>query len=176
MEFPIIPCNLCGSQENLQRQKDQGNDAGLGQTLSRDAVKQHFTALQNIVPSHLADNQLFDFRNLTLDTPVEEGDIVFDAPEMPIVGTPTNKPFGITTAWHSTFIIVYSIYLSAKLSNRMSQATLNKTIMFADVSGSARLFERLEDTEAAHAVERCIKRMERSITGLSRSDPASRRR
>jgi len=39
------------------------------------------------------------------------------------------------------------------------------TIMFADVSGSARLFERLEDTEAAHAVERCIKRMERSITG-----------
>ena len=39
------------------------------------------------------------------------------------------------------------------------------TIMFADVSGSARLFERLQDTEAAHAVERCIKRMERSITG-----------
>jgi len=46
----------------------------------------------------------------------------------------------------------------------MSQP-LQKTIMFADVSGSARLFERLEDTEAAHAVERCIKRMERSITG-----------
>ena len=42
---------------------------------------------------------------------------------------------------------------------------LQKTIMFADVSGSARLFERLEDTEAARAVERCIKRMERSITG-----------
>jgi adenylate cyclase len=39
------------------------------------------------------------------------------------------------------------------------------TIMFADVSGSTRLFERLQDTEAAHAVERCIKRMERSITG-----------
>lgn len=39
------------------------------------------------------------------------------------------------------------------------------TIMFADVSGSARLFERLGDTEAAHAVERCIKRMERSISG-----------
>ena len=41
---------------------------------------------------------------------------------------------------------------------------LHKTIMFADVSGSARLFERLEDNEAARAVERCIKRMERSIT------------
>ncbi|MEN9481998.1 MAG: hypothetical protein RLZZ298_3393 [Pseudomonadota bacterium] len=44
---------------------------------------------------------------------------------------------------------------------------LHKTIMFADVSGSARLFERLEDTEAARAVERCLKRMERSITAYS---------
>lgn len=46
----------------------------------------------------------------------------------------------------------------------MSQP-VQKTIMFADVSGSARLFERLEDTEATRAVERCIKRMERSIMG-----------
>lgn len=37
--------------------------------------------------------------------------------------------------------------------------------MFADVSGSARLFERLGDTEAMHAVERCLKRMTRSIEG-----------
>lgn len=37
--------------------------------------------------------------------------------------------------------------------------------MFADVSGSARLFERLGDTEAMHAVERCLKRMDRSIEG-----------
>jgi tRNA 2-thiocytidine biosynthesis protein TtcA len=39
--------------------------------------------MQNIVPSHLADNRLFNFQDLTLDTPVEEGDIAFDAPEMP---------------------------------------------------------------------------------------------
>lgn len=38
-------------------------------------------------------------------------------------------------------------------------------VMFADVSGSAGLFERLGDTEAMHAVERCIKRMKRSIDG-----------
>lgn len=38
-------------------------------------------------------------------------------------------------------------------------------IMFADVSGSARLFQRLGDTEAVHAVERCLKRMNRSIEG-----------
>lgn len=85
MEFPIIPCNLCGSQENMQRQKIR--------EMMQDWDKRYpgrseaaFTALQNIVPSHLADNGLFDFRNLTLDTPVEEGDIVFDAPEMPIAG------------------------------------------------------------------------------------------
>lgn len=85
MEFPIIPCNLCGSQENLQRQKIR--------EMMQDWDKRFpgrseaaFTAIQNIVPSHLADNNLFDFRNLTLDTPVEEGDIVFDAPDMPIAG------------------------------------------------------------------------------------------
>ncbi len=83
MEFPIIPCNLCGSQENLQRQKiremmEDWDKRFPGRT---EAV---LTALQNVVPSHLADNRLFDFAGLTLDTPVEEGDIVFDAPEMPI--------------------------------------------------------------------------------------------
>ena len=43
--------------------------------------------MQNIVPSHLADNTQFDFRNLTLETPVEEGDIAFDAPELPLTGS-----------------------------------------------------------------------------------------
>ena len=84
MEFPIIPCNLCGSQENLQRQKIR--------EMMQDWDKRFpgrseaaLTALQNVVPSHLADNRLFDFSNLTLNTPVEEGDIVFDEAEMPIV-------------------------------------------------------------------------------------------
>ena len=86
MEFPIIPCNLCGSQENLQRQKvkemmHEWDRRYPGRTESV------FTAIQNIVPSHLGDNDLFDFRGLTLDTPVEEGDIAFDAEELPISGT-----------------------------------------------------------------------------------------
>ncbi|MER2541545.1 MAG: tRNA 2-thiocytidine(32) synthetase TtcA [Azonexus sp.] len=86
MEFPIIPCNLCGSQENLQRQKirEMMQDWDKRYPGRTEAV---FTSLQNIVPSHLADNGLFDFRNLTLDTPVEEGDIAFDAPEIPMTGT-----------------------------------------------------------------------------------------
>ena len=86
MEFPIIPCNLCGSQENMQRQKiremmEDWDRRFPGRTESV------LTALQSVVPSHLADNKLFDFQNLTLDTPVEEGDIAFDSPEMPISGT-----------------------------------------------------------------------------------------
>lgn len=86
MEFPIIPCNLCGSQENLQRQKirEMMQDWDKRYPGRTEAV---FTSLQNIVPSHLADNDLFDFRNLTLDTPVEEGDIAFDTPDIPITGT-----------------------------------------------------------------------------------------
>jgi tRNA 2-thiocytidine biosynthesis protein TtcA len=86
MEFPIIPCNLCGSQDNLQRQKIR--------EMMQDWDKRYpgrtesvFTAMQNVVPSHLADLDLFDFRGLTLDTPVEEGDIAFDAPELIMTGT-----------------------------------------------------------------------------------------
>lgn len=47
----------------------------------------------------------------------------------------------------------------------MSRQQQKLVVMFADVSGSARLFERLGDTEAVHAVERCLKRMNRSIEG-----------
>ncbi len=86
MEFPIIPCNLCGSQDNLQRQKirEMMEDWDKRFPGRSESV---FTALQNVVPSHLADNKLFDFSSLNLDTPVDEGDIVFDAPEMPMAGT-----------------------------------------------------------------------------------------
>ena len=46
-----------------------------------------FNAIQNIVPSHLGDQKLFDFKGLNLDSEVEEGDIVFDAPELNHLGT-----------------------------------------------------------------------------------------
>jgi tRNA 2-thiocytidine biosynthesis protein TtcA len=80
MEFPIIPCNLCGSQENLQRQKikEMMHDWDKRYPGRTEAV---FTAMQNIVPSHLADQNLFDFRNLDIGTTVDEGDTVFDPPE-----------------------------------------------------------------------------------------------
>ncbi|QJD29116.1 tRNA 2-thiocytidine(32) synthetase TtcA [Methylococcus geothermalis] len=62
-DFPVIPCHLCGSQENLQRQAMKA--------MLRDWEKRHpgrvetiFTALQNVSPSQLADAKLFDFAGL----------------------------------------------------------------------------------------------------------------
>lgn len=74
--FPIIPCNLCGSQENLQRQAMKG----IIQEWSKRKgwVESMFSALSNVVPSHLMDADLFDFKNLNVHTPVAEGDIAFD--------------------------------------------------------------------------------------------------
>lgn len=85
MEFPIIPCNLCGSQENLQRQKikEMMQDWDRRYPGRTEAV---FSAMQNVVPSHLADNGLFDFQGLTLDSEVDEGDIAFDSPDIPLAG------------------------------------------------------------------------------------------
>ena len=63
-DFPIIPCNLCGSQENLQRNAMKA--------LLKDWEKQHpgrvasiFRAVTQVVPSHLLDSKLFDFKNIS---------------------------------------------------------------------------------------------------------------
>ena len=63
MEFPIIPCNLCGSQENLQRKKVKQMMKNWEQDFSdRDSIM--FTALQNVFPSHLLDEKIYDFKHL----------------------------------------------------------------------------------------------------------------
>tara|TARA_B100001057_G_scaffold477855_1_gene547626 strand:- start:515 stop:1393 length:879 start_codon:yes stop_codon:yes gene_type:complete len=63
MQFPIIPCNLCGTQENLQRQEIKG--------MLTDWERQYpgrtetiFRALGNVAPSHLLDQNLFEFQGL----------------------------------------------------------------------------------------------------------------
>lgn len=79
--FPIIPCNLCGSQPNLQRQvvKEMVND---WDRRFPGRVESMFRALQNVVPSHLADTSLFDFAGLkTGDAPFAGGDTAFDKEE-----------------------------------------------------------------------------------------------
>ena len=63
MNFPIIPCNLCGSQENLQRKKVKQMIADWEADFpNRNSIMMN--ALQNVFPSHLLDKDLYDFENL----------------------------------------------------------------------------------------------------------------
>lgn len=64
-DFPIIPCNLCGSQENLQRQNIKAMLQGWDKA-SPGRVDTIFSALQRVSPSQLADHNLFDFMGLQL--------------------------------------------------------------------------------------------------------------
>lgn len=80
--YPIIPCNLCGSQPNLQRQitKDLLND---WDEKFPGRLETMFTAMQNVVPSHLADTELFDFKSIDQTSGViDGGDIAFDKEEL----------------------------------------------------------------------------------------------
>lgn len=64
MQFPIIPCDLCGSQENLQRQKVKD----MLQAWEREQpgrINNIFRAITNVEPSHLADFNLYDFKSLS---------------------------------------------------------------------------------------------------------------
>ena len=65
-EFPIIPCNLCGSQKNLQRQviKDMMQE---WDKKFPGRLETMFTAIRNVQPSHLVDNVLYDFQGLRID-------------------------------------------------------------------------------------------------------------
>ena len=77
-QFPIIPCDLCGSQENLQRKQIKG--------LMREWEKKYpgrvesiFSSLSTIVPSHLMDRAMFGFSDLKADGEANAlGDIAFD--------------------------------------------------------------------------------------------------
>jgi tRNA 2-thiocytidine biosynthesis protein TtcA len=77
-DFPIIPCTLCGSQENMQRKivKDMLQEWDRKQPGRLDNM---LRALANVVPSHLADRALFDFAKLSAEgTPRADGDAAFD--------------------------------------------------------------------------------------------------
>jgi tRNA 2-thiocytidine biosynthesis protein TtcA len=85
-EFPIIPCTLCGTQPNLQRQamREMANEWEARNPLW---IKSMFTAMGNVVPSHMLDRELFDFNGFTLaaGAPVA-GDTLFDPDEQPAQG------------------------------------------------------------------------------------------
>ena len=77
-QFPIIPCTLCGSQENLQRQV-VGKMLREWQKKHPGRIENMFAALQNVVPSHLMDARLHDFKQLQITGIADEaGDKAFD--------------------------------------------------------------------------------------------------
>ena len=67
MDYPIIPCDLCGSQDGLQRQQVKKILDGW-ETSSPGRRQVMFRALMNARPSHLLDPKLFDFQGLVRDS------------------------------------------------------------------------------------------------------------
>ena len=88
--FPIIPCNLCGSQDNLQRQ----NIKMMLQDWNKrfpGRIESMFRAMQNVTPSHLIDKNLYDFAAIERqDGPVADGDIAIDS--QPIASPVSAEP------------------------------------------------------------------------------------
>ena len=89
-QFPIIPCTLCGSQENLQR-KQVGAMLREWEGKYPGRVENMFAALQNVVPSHLADGTRYDFKGLTVTgVASDDGDKAFDPEDFPAAaGSPS---------------------------------------------------------------------------------------
>jgi len=81
--FPIIPCTLCGSQDNLQR-KQVGEMLREWDRKYPGRIENMFSAMQSVVPSHLLDGTLHDFKGLKATGVADaNGDTAFDPPELP---------------------------------------------------------------------------------------------
>ena len=80
MQFPIIPCDLCGSQENLQRQKVK-EMLRAWELEQPGRINNIFRAITNVEPSHLADTDLYDFKNLSQAKPEDEDPLFGDIDE-----------------------------------------------------------------------------------------------
>ncbi len=96
--FPIIPCTLCGSQDHLQRVQMK--------QMLRDWERDHpgrldnmFTALGNVVPSHLADRKLYPFTTLkTSGVGDRDGDKAFDRDDTSCAPVPS-EPTSASPRW-----------------------------------------------------------------------------
>ncbi len=93
-QFPLIPCTLCGSQENLQR-KQIGNLLREWDIKFPGRLESMFSALQNVVPSHLMDAKLHPFASLRASGVADAaGDKVFDDEPLPArAGEPYAAPW-----------------------------------------------------------------------------------
>jgi tRNA 2-thiocytidine biosynthesis protein TtcA len=95
LAFPIIPCNLCGSQQNLQRQQIKEMLSAWNKQYP-GRIESMARALQNVTPSHLADNDLFNFQTLSKESHEDiEGDTAWDQVVVPPQAT--DQPLHIVT-------------------------------------------------------------------------------
>lgn len=101
-KYPIIPCNLCGSQENLQRQNIKAMLTAWDET-TPDRIENIFKSMKNVSPSQLADSALFDFINLPIDRSEEKEEYEFS--KETVSSTNINK----TEANEALFIDVTNI-------------------------------------------------------------------
>lgn len=86
--FPIIPCTLCGSQENLQRQEVKRMVTAWERQYP-GRTETMLTALQNLVPSHLMDSAHYDFKHIqTTGVADANGDTAFDPEALPLASLP----------------------------------------------------------------------------------------
>ncbi|NQZ30395.1 MAG: tRNA 2-thiocytidine(32) synthetase TtcA [Oceanospirillaceae bacterium] len=96
-EFPIIPCNLCGSQENLQRQNIKAMLAQW-EVDQPGRIESVFGAMQNVAPSQLSDRELFDFETLQIDRTEERPEFEHAASQQVNKSRPRANPVQIIEA------------------------------------------------------------------------------
>ncbi len=89
-DFPIIPCNLCGSQPNLQRQAIKEMLAGWKKK-HPGRIENIFRAISHVSPSQLADHELFDFRTLGTRTDSTTDTLDWLIPGQPIPEAASDK-------------------------------------------------------------------------------------
>lgn len=138
MGFPIIPCNLCGTQDNLQRQKIRE----MMQEWERHfpgRCSAVFTALQNVTPSHLADTRLFDFKSLTS-----------------VAGTAEKAADKVVAGSLSDNKLPTQLYLSASVEDEIA-------VVFADIVGSTSLYLEFGDQKAFAAISACKQYMQEAL-------------
>ncbi len=113
-EFPIIPCNLCGSQDGLQRQvvKEMLQD---WDKRFPGRIETMFQAMQNIVPSHMIDKNLFDFKQVTRENAaLFASDTAFDkesVPATPVGLVECDDDDGINETNSNTVVLVQPLEL-----------------------------------------------------------------
>ncbi len=98
-DFPIIPCSLCGNQDNLQRVQVRA--------MLREWERQYpgrtdnmFRAMTTVVPSHLADRKLFPFETIQATGVADpQGDRAFDPDDEPCATATAADPHPSTVRW-----------------------------------------------------------------------------